>query len=183
MLLVSLTPPGITPESFQLILRVSGSASGNLRPPWLLRSLNGQFLSATLGWASVFINEWVSLWDRCMGWGLGSHHSSKFLSHLTTPKSARRSIVTFLQSKALVYSPHFYPDKFYKGSWFEEKRPISLLPNHSTKPLSPLQQSNFGIFQPRPRYSSIFFNPAPTLSTFPPGGNFSLSSNRAQLSV
>ena len=43
-------------------------------------------------------------------------HSSKFLSHLTTPKSARRSIVTFLQSKALVYSPHFYPDKFYKGS-------------------------------------------------------------------
>ena len=32
VLLVSLTPPGVTPESFQLILCVSDSASGNLRP-------------------------------------------------------------------------------------------------------------------------------------------------------
>ena len=32
VLLVSFTPPGVTPESFQLILRVSDSASGNLRP-------------------------------------------------------------------------------------------------------------------------------------------------------
>ena len=41
VLLVSVTPPGVTPELFQLILHVSGSASGNLRPPRLLRSLNG----------------------------------------------------------------------------------------------------------------------------------------------
>ena len=32
VLFVSLTPPGVIPESFQLILRVSDSASGNLRP-------------------------------------------------------------------------------------------------------------------------------------------------------
>ena len=170
MLLVSLSPSGVTPGSLQPILRGSDSASGNLRPPWLLRSLNGQFLSATLGWASILINEWISLWDHCMGWGLGSHHSGKFLSHLRTPKPAGRSIVTFLQSKALIYSPHFYPDKFYKGSWCEEKCQIHLLPNHSTKPLSPIQRSNLGIFQPRPRYSLIFFNPALTASTFLLGG-------------
>ena len=41
VLLVSLTPPGVTPESFQLILRVSDSASGNLRASWFLRLLNG----------------------------------------------------------------------------------------------------------------------------------------------
>ena len=43
VLLVSLTPPRVTPESFQLVLSVSDSASGNLRPPRLLRLLNGQF--------------------------------------------------------------------------------------------------------------------------------------------
>ena len=48
VLLVSLTHPGVNPQSFQFILHVSDSASGNLRPPWLLRLLNGQFLCATL---------------------------------------------------------------------------------------------------------------------------------------
>ena len=32
VLLMSLTPPGVTPESFQLVLHVSDSASSNLRP-------------------------------------------------------------------------------------------------------------------------------------------------------
>ena len=36
VLFVSLTPPGATPESFQLVLRVSDSASGNLETLWLL---------------------------------------------------------------------------------------------------------------------------------------------------
>ena len=60
MLLVRLTPPGVTPELFQLILCVLDSGSGNLRPPWLLRSLNGQLLCATPREASILINEWVS---------------------------------------------------------------------------------------------------------------------------
>ena len=31
------------------------------------------------------------------------------------------SLVPFLQSKALMYFPHFYPDKFYNGSQIGEK--------------------------------------------------------------
>ena len=133
MLLVSSTPTGVTPESFQLILRVSDSASGNLRPPWLLRLLNGQFLCATPGRASILINEWVFLCDHCTVWGLGLQHSRKFLSHLRKPKPAGRSLVPFLQSKALIYFLHFYPDKFHNGSQIEEKCQISLLLNHSAK--------------------------------------------------
>ena len=133
MLAVCLTPPGVTPESFQLVLRVLDSASGNVRPPWLLRSLNGQFLCATPGRASILINEWGFLRNHCMVWGLGLQHSRKFLSHLRKPKPAGRSLVPFLQSKALIYLPHFYPDKFYNGSRIEEKCQISLLLNHSAK--------------------------------------------------
>ena len=47
MLLVSLSPPGVAPELFQLVLHVLDPASSNLRPPWLLRLLNGQFLGVT----------------------------------------------------------------------------------------------------------------------------------------
>ena len=158
MLLVSLTPPRVTPESFQLVLHVSDSASGNLRPPWLLRSLNGQFLCAAPGQASVLINEWVSLWDHCTAWGLGLHHAHKVLSHLRKLKLARRSLVLFLQSNALMYFPHFHPDKFYSGSQIEEKCQISLLTTQP-RPFSPLQWSNLGIFQLSPSYSSIFFSP------------------------
>ena len=133
MLPVSLTPPRVTPESSQLGLRVSDSASRDLRPPWLLRWLNGQFFCVTPRWASVLINEWVSLWDHCMVWGLGLHHSCKFLIHLRKPKPAGRSLVPFLQSKALIDSPHFYPDKFYNGSQIEGKCQISLFFNHLAK--------------------------------------------------
>ena len=61
VLLVSVTPPGASPESFQLLLRVSNSASSNLRLPCLLRSLNGQLLCVTPRRTSLLINEWVSL--------------------------------------------------------------------------------------------------------------------------
>ena len=61
VLLVSLSPPGVTPESFQLVLHVSDSAYGNLRLPCLLRSLNGQLLCVTPRRTSLLINEWVSL--------------------------------------------------------------------------------------------------------------------------
>ena len=66
-----------------------------------------------------------------MVWGLGLHHSCKFFSHLWRPKPARRRLVLFLWTKALPYSPHFYPDKFYNGSRIEGKCQISLLLNHS----------------------------------------------------
>ena len=145
MLLVSLPPPGVTPELFQLVLRVSDSASGNLRPLWLLRSPNGQFVCATPRQANILINEWVSLWDHCTVWGLGLHHSHKFLRDLRKPKPAGGSLVPFLQSKALMYFPHFYPDKFYKNSQVEEKCQISLL---TTQPgsFSPLQWCDLSIF-------------------------------------
>ena len=61
------------------------------------------------------------------------HHSHTFLSHLRKSKPAERSLVPFLQSKALMYFPHFYTDKFYKGNQIEEKCQISLLLNHSSK--------------------------------------------------
>ena len=133
MLLVSSTPPGVTPESFQLVLHVSDSASSNLRPAWLLNSRNGQFLRATPWRPSILINEWVSLWAHCTVWGLGLHHSHQFLSHLRKPKLAGRSLVPFLQSKGLMYFPHFYSDKFYKSNQIEEKCQISLLLNKSAK--------------------------------------------------
>ena len=48
-------------------------------------------------------------------------------------KLARRNLVPFLQSKALIYFPHFYPDKFYNGSQIEEKCQVNILLNHSAK--------------------------------------------------
>ena len=119
MLLVSLTPPGVTPESFHPVLRVSDSAYGNLRPSWLLRSLNGQFFCVTLGWARILINEWVSPWDHCTVWGPGLHHSYKFISHLRKTKISRVDSCPFLpEQRSNIFS--FYPDKFYKGSGIEE---------------------------------------------------------------
>ena len=85
------------------------------------------------GWTNILINEWVSLWDHCTVWGVGLHHSHKFLSYLRKLKPAGRSLVPFLQSKALIYFSHFYPDKFFNGSQIEEKCQTSLLLNHSAK--------------------------------------------------
>ena len=106
----------------------------------------------------MLINEWVSLWDHCTIRGLGPHHSCKFLSHLRKPKLAQRSLVPFLQSKALMYFPHFYPDIFYNGSQIEKKCQISLLLNHSAKTMQSLQWSDLSIFQLSPGYSLIFFS-------------------------
>ena len=141
-------------------LSVSDSASGKLRPPRLLGLLNAQFLCATSRQASILINEWVSLWDYCMGWGWGLHHSRKFLSHVRKRKLARRSLVPFLQNKALTYFPHFHPDKSYDGSQIEEKHQISLFITQP-RPFSPLQWRDLGVFQPSPGYSSIFSQSSP----------------------
>ena len=144
-------------------------------------SLNGQFSCVTPGWASVLISVWVSLWDHCMVWGLSLHDSHKFLSHVRKPKLTKRSLVFFLQSKALMYFPHFYPDKFYKGSQTEGMCQISLLLNHSAKTIqSPTMECPehlsaktrvfLDFFQSRPPYSVPFqwvgnspgiFQPAP----------------------
>ena len=72
------------------------------------------------------------LWDNCMVWGLALHHSYKFLSHLRKLKLTAKTLVPFLWSK-VVYSPHFYANKFYKGSQTEGKCQLSLLLNHSVK--------------------------------------------------
>ena len=62
MLLVSLTPPGASPKSFQLLLRVSDSASSD--PTMAAQVAEWAVLMATPRRASILINEWVSLWDH-----------------------------------------------------------------------------------------------------------------------
>ena len=190
------------PRVISALLYVSDSASSNLRPPWLLRLLNGQFLCATPGRANILINEWVSLLDHCMVWGLGLHHSSKFLCHLRKPKPARRSLVPSLWRKVLMYFPHFYPNKFYKDSWMEEKCQISLLPMHSAEIIQsstmewPQYLFNWALGIPRflsveapNQYLStgwVFcwvFSPSLPPSIFWLGRNFSVSSNWAPPSV
>ena len=115
-------------------------------------------LMATPRQASILISEWVSLWDHCMVWGLGLHHARKFLRHLRKPKLARRSLVPFLQSRALNYFPHFYEEI----SWFffQSSPPPQdlstgwaiLLPSVSQPPTQYLLTGweFLGIFQPSP---------------------------------
>ena len=125
------------------------------------------------GQTSILINEWVSLWDHCTVWGLGLHHSHQFLSPLRKPKAARRSFVPFLQSKALIYFPHFYPDKFFNGSQIEEKCQISLLVNHSAKTMqSPTTKQPQHLSAKPWVFLKFFSNRAPLPSTFPLGGQF-----------
>ena len=173
VLLMSLTPPGVTPESFQLVLHVSDYASSNIRPPWLLWSLNFQFLSTTPQRVCILVNERLSQCDHCTVWGLGLHHFRKFLSQQRKPKLAGRSLVPFLQSKVLMNFSHVYTDKFYNGSQIEEKCQISLLTTQPI-PFFPLQWSDLGIFLPRPLYSLIIAPPsshqALLYCSFPLGG-------------
>ena len=159
------------PELLQLILCVLDSGSANLRPPWLLRSLNGQFC-ATPGWAHILINEWVSLCDHCTVWELGLHHSHKFLTHLRKLK-LDRSLVLFLQSKALIYFPHFYPNKFFNNSQIEEKCQISFLLNHSAKTIQSPTTERPRHLSAKPWYPLIFSQlSTPLPSSFPLGGQF-----------
>ena len=86
------------------------------------------------------------------------------------------NLVPFPWSKALIYSPHVYLDKFYKGSQIEEKCQISLLTTQP-RPFSPLQWSNLGIFQSGPGYFSIFFpNRVPPIQYLSPGWAILLAS-------
>ena len=150
VLLVSSTPTGVTPESFQLVLRVSDSASSNLRPPWLLRSLNGQFLCETPGQASILISEWVSLWDHCMVWGLGPHHSHKFLQ-------PGEVLSLFFRAKlSCIFFTFILKNSTKAIKLRKSVRSASYLTTQP-RPFSPLQWSNLGIFQSGPKYSSIFF--------------------------
>ena len=88
---------------------------------------------------------------------LGLHHSHKFLSHLRKLKLARRHLVSFLQSKALKYFPHFYPDKFYNDSQIEEKCQISLLLNYSAKTTQSPTTEQPQHFSAEPRVFLDFF--------------------------
>ena len=83
--------------------------------------------------------------------------SHQFLSHLRKLKPAR-SLVPFLQSKALMYFPHFYPDKFYNGSQIEENCQ-SLLLNHSAKSIQSLTMEPPQHLSAKPRVFLDFFLP------------------------
>ena len=163
MLLVSLTSPRVTPDSFQLVLRVLDSVSSNLRPPWLLPSLNGQFSCVTPGWASVLINVWVSLWDHCMVWGVGLNHSHKFLSHPRKPKWPGGVLSLFFRAKlSYIFLTFILTNSIKAVKLRESVRSASYLTTQP-RPYSPLQWSDLRIFQPRPGYSLIFSNQgAPT---------------------
>ena len=98
------------------------------------------------------------LWDNCMVWGLALHHFYKFLSHLRKLKMTGRTLAPFLWSKAAIYSPHFYANKFYKGSQTEEKCQISLLPKHFRQDYSGLLQLRklwYFSTSPTPQYLPI----------------------------
>ena len=167
MLFVSLTPPGATPESFQLVLRVSDSASGNLRPPWLLTLLSGQFFCVTPGRASILINEWVSLWDHCTVWRLGLHHSHKFLSLLRKLKQAGRSHVPFLW----ILLTFILTNSVMAVKLRESVRSASYLTTQP-RPFSPLQWSNLRIFSQVPGIPQYFSQLSPfPASTFLLGDN------------
>ena len=125
------------------------------------------------GWASVLINVWFFLWDHFMVWRLSLHHSLKFLSHLRKTKLTRRSLVLFLQSKALMCFPHFYPEKFYKVSQIEGKYQITLLLNQSTKTIqsSTMEWPQHLSAETRV-FLDFFHNQALLPSTFPLDGQF-----------
>ena len=142
------------------------------------------------------------LWDNCMVWGLALHHSYKFLSHLRKLKMTGRTLAPFLWSKAAIYSPHFYANKFYKGSQTEEKCQISLLLNHSVKTtqfptterpqcLSVKHWVFLDVFQLAPTPVSFhwlgnspgIFKPHTPPSIFLLDGNFLVSFNRAPLTA
>ena len=81
-----------------------------------------------------------------------------------------RSVVPFLQSKALMYFPHFYSDKFYKGSQIEEKCRVGLLPNHSAKTTqSPATESPQHLSAEPPVFLDFFNITSLPPSIFPPG--------------
>ena len=157
VLLVSLTPLGITLESFQLSY-VSVSPFGNLKPPQVLGSLNGQFLSATPGRASVLINEWVSLWDHCTIWGLCLHHSHKFLSHL---RKLGRVLFLFFGAKLWCNIFTFIPTNSIKAAKLRKSIRSASYFNHSAQTTqSPTTEQNL-----------VSFNQA-SLSIFPLGEYF-----------
>lgn len=84
MLLVSLTPLGVTLESFSPLHWLSFSFV-SLRPLWIFRSLNGQFLPMTPPQPPPQVeskSQWVgfTVGPHCMVWGLCLHHSCKCFS-------------------------------------------------------------------------------------------------------
>ena len=188
-------------KSFQLLFCVSDSASGNLRLLWLLRSLNGQFLSVTPGWASILINEWVSLWDHFMVWGLGLHLSCKFLSPEKTETSWVESRL-FRAKFSCIFLTFILKNSINAVKLRKSVRSASYLTTQP-RPFSPLQRSDLDIFQLSPEYSLIFFpsrtplprtiplvgqlswhlSASPPLSIFWLGRNSLISFNQAPLSV
>ena len=81
------------------------------------------------------------------------------------------NLVPFPWSKALIYSPHVYLDKFYKGSQIEEKCRVGLLPNHSAKTTqSPATESPQHLSAEPPVFLDFFNITSLPPSIFPLGG-------------
>ena len=83
----------------------------------------------------------------------------------------RSSISQFkLNFSWMKFTLHFYPDKFYSGTWTEEKHQISFIPNYSAKTTqSPTNEQPWFFFNwfplpitfPLGGYSLVSFQPAP----------------------
>lgn len=115
-------------------------------------------------WASVLVNEWVSLWDHYRVWGLCLHHSCKFFSCLRKPEPAE-SLVTFLQSKVLI-SSQILTNSIKAAELRKTAKSASYLTTQS-RLLSPLQWSSHSIFSTEPRVPLSFLklNPPQYIST------------------
>lgn len=176
----------------------------------MLGLVHGQFLSTTLGQASVLINDWDTLWDHCTVWELGLHNSCKFFSHLRKPYQSW-GVLSLLFGAKLSYIFTFIPTNSIKSAKLREsiwsasssttqKRPLSLLQpkkknlvsfnrNH---PLPPYPSPGWifpSIFQLSPtQYLSIgwvvpaIFHPfhPPVSSTWEGAGAWYMPSNKTQ---
>ena len=169
---LSLTPPGVTPELFQHVLSVSDFASQQSKTTVAVQVTEWPVLMCD-PWINKYFNEWVSLWDHHTVWGLGLHHSHRFLSRLRKARLARRRFFPFLRSKVLIYSPQTFilTNSIMAVKLRRSVRSASYLTTQP-RPFSPLQQSNIGIFQLSPRYFSTFSHWAPLSSNFSLGRQF-----------
>ena len=106
--------------------------------------------------ASILINECVSLWDHCMVWGLGLHHSVNFSVTRENQNRLRGVLCLSFRAKlSCAILTFILTDSIMAAKLRESVRPASYLATQPT-PFSALQQSDLSILQPSPRYSSIF---------------------------
>ena len=97
----------------------------------------------------------VSLWDHCMVWGFCLHYC-KFLSCLRKQQAAGRSLIPFLQSKALSNILTFIPTNAMEADQLRKSIRSALYPTTQYRPLSLIQLS-------KPWYYSTSTFPYPSV--------------------